>query len=114
MSQVRDRRVLATEMVRSRAWRAGYAACRRGENARFLERGSKALAYEYGRLTAAWLIGEGRGLPWISERRPLPERLVHDMAAALLDCAAAAARDARPRASPRAAGDTAGIGRGGT
>jgi len=89
MSQTQDRWVQARAMVRSRAWRAGYASARRGEDAQFMDRGTKALAYEYGRLTAAWLRGEGQLLPWVSERRPLPDYLVRYMAEALMDCATA-------------------------
>jgi len=74
-------------MVRSRAWREGYASYRRGDPAEFVERGTKALSYEYGRLTAAYLHGKGRVMPWISDRRPLPERLVPYMAHALIECA---------------------------
>src|SRR6056297_151550 len=91
MSQTQDRWVQARAMVRSRAWRAGYASARRGEDAQFMERGTKALAYEYGRLTAAWLRGEGQLLPWVSERRPLPDYLVRYMAEALMDCVTASA-----------------------
>src|SRR6056297_1166842 len=90
MSQTQDRWVQARAMVRSRAWRAGYASARRGEDAQFMDRGTKALAYEYGRLTAAWLRGEGQLLPLISERRPLPDYLVRYMAEALMACVAAA------------------------
>ena len=87
MSQVKDRLVTAEAMVRSRAWREGYASCCRGEGAEFMERGTKALSYEYGRLTAAYLKGEGQPVPWVSERRPLPDRLTPYFARALMECA---------------------------
>lgn len=86
MVQVPSRKVEAEAMVRSRAWREGYAGFRRGDNARFIERGTKALAYEYGRLTAAYLKGENAPLPWVSETRPLPDRYVGFFAEALLHC----------------------------
>jgi hypothetical protein len=87
MSQVKDRLVTAETMVRSRAWREGYASCRRGDDADFMHRGTKALSYEYGRLTAAYLKGEGQPVPWGSERRPLPDRLAPYFARALIECA---------------------------
>ena len=86
MVQIPSHLVDAEAMVRSRAWREGYASVRRGENARFIDRGTKALAYEYGRLTAAHLKGRGAPLPWIAERRPLPDRHLDYLAGALLRC----------------------------
>jgi len=48
-----------------------------------IERETKALAYEYGRLTAAYLKGKGRPVPWISDHRPLPDYHVPYLASAL-------------------------------
>ncbi len=58
-------------MVRSRAWRQGYESYRKGEAPDFAGRGRRALAYEYGRLTAALLSSEGQSLHRVSAARPV-------------------------------------------
>lgn len=71
MSQIRDRMVMAEAMVRSRAWREGFESFRLGDQPEYLDRGRQSLAYEYGRLTAAYLAGRGERLPRIpTGRRP--------------------------------------------
>jgi len=87
MTQVKHKLIEAEAMVRSYAWREGYASARRGDPPDFVHRGRRTLSYEYGRLTAAYLRGQGREVPWIMSHRPLPERLVPYFAEALLECA---------------------------
>lgn len=84
MAQLRDNWISAQDMVRSRAWREGYEAFRRGEPLDFAGPKSKTLAYEYGRFTAAYLKAEGERLPLITSRRPINEAHVDRMAAAML------------------------------
>lgn len=83
MSQLTNRWVRAEDMVRSRAWREGFESLRLGQVPEFMGRGSRALAYEYGRQTAAMLLGEGARLPLVSARRPVVEAHVPRLAAAL-------------------------------
>lgn len=86
MTQVRDHWVTAEDMVRSRAWRQGYESFRLGDAPEFDGRGRKSLAYEYGRLTAAYLQGRGQHLRRVSPARPLNEHYVPDLAVALTRC----------------------------
>ena len=86
MPQLKDNRVTAEAMVRSRAWRLGYESYRLGQDPEFITRGDKTLAYEYGRLTAAFLKGRGTSLPRIPPARPTREDLVPAMANALWAC----------------------------
>lgn len=78
MVQLRNHWVTARDMVRSRAWREGYESFRRGAPPDYGARGPKALAYEYGRLTAASMQGEGQRLRLVSARRPVN---AHDLPA---------------------------------
>ena len=75
-------------MVRSRAWRQGYESFRLGQPPEFIGRGTKSLAYEYGRLTAAFLSGQGQRLRRVSTTRPINEHYVPQFADALMQCAA--------------------------
>ena len=96
MMQARDHFVTAKDMVRSHAWRAGYESFRRGEPPEYQGRGSKSLAYEYGRLTAAYLQGQGQQLIRVSTTRPIIEHYVPEFADALLRCV-----DLEANASPK-------------
>ena len=87
MTQLRDNWIGAQDMVRSRAWREGYESYRRGEPPGFSGRRSQVLAYEYGRLTAAFLKGEGEQLLRVSPYRPVNRHYVPYLAAALTRCA---------------------------
>ncbi len=105
MTQLSDHWVTAEAMVRSGAWRQGFEDFRMGRPPRFEGRGAKALAYEYGRLTAAHLCGQGRPLPRIAATRAVPAHHLPDLVRALMDCAAmgdgpTGAAPARPRAGP--------------
>lgn len=84
MAQLRDNWITAQDMVRSRAWRQGYEAFRRGEALDYVGPRSKTLAYEYGRQTAAYLKGQGTVLPRVTARRPVNEHYVPALAEALL------------------------------
>lgn len=86
MTQLRETPVTAEAMVRSRAWREGYESFRLGETPRFVGRGDKTLAYEYGRLTAAYLRGQGVFLVRLPVARPLGDLHVPRLAAALMAC----------------------------
>ena len=86
MSQLRNRWITAEDMVRSRAWRRGYHDFRRGEPPDFDARGSQALAYEYGRQTAAYLTGQGCDLPRVTPHWPINDRHAEMLACALLRC----------------------------
>ena len=83
MAQFRDNWIEAQDMVRSRAWRQGFEAFRRGEPLDYAGPRAKSLAYEYGRLTAAWLTGQGLPLRWVSSTRPINEHYVPELAEAL-------------------------------
>ena len=87
MSQHRNNWITARDMVRSRAWRHGYEAFRLGKPLDYDGHRSKALAYEYGRLTAAFLKSQGRQLIRISTTRPICEAHVPALAEALILCA---------------------------
>lgn len=87
MPQVNDTRIPPEAMVRSRAWRMGYESCRLGQPPEFIPRGDKTLAYEYGRLTAAFLKGEEAPLPRVPVARPTREDLVPRLARALMSVA---------------------------
>ena len=87
MTQLRETTVTPEAMVRSRAWRLGYESYRLKEEPSFVGRGDKTLAYEYGRLTAAYLQGKGEFLNRLPVARPLPEHLVPRYADALRACA---------------------------
>ncbi|MEM7073513.1 MAG: hypothetical protein AAGA28_18340 [Pseudomonadota bacterium] len=76
-------------MVRSRAWRRGYESFRLGEPPSFDGHRSKCLCYEYGRLTAALMRGEGQQLLLISARRPMFDGYVPSLVDALLRVASA-------------------------
>lgn len=84
MAQLVNNWVTARDMVRSRAWRTGYESFRLGRAPEFTGRRSKVLAYEYGRLTAAYLKGQGAQLRRMSPDRPVNEHYVPAMAQALL------------------------------
>ncbi|MEO3413278.1 hypothetical protein AAFO92_01340 [Roseovarius sp. CAU 1744] len=86
MPQHRSNWITAQDMVRSRAWRYGYEDFRLGAPLHFAGHRNKALAYEYGRLTAAFLKSQGRQLTRISTTRPLNEAYVPDLTHALMDC----------------------------
>ncbi len=86
MSQVRNNWITAQDMVRSRAWRYGYEDFRLGAPLDYSGHRSKALAYEYGRLTAAYLKSRGQQLFRISTTRPISEVFVPDLARALVRC----------------------------
>ena len=86
MTQLKDHWVKAEDMVRSRAWRQGYESFRLGEPPDFAGHRSKSLAYEYGRLCAAYLQGEGEQLLRVSTTRPINEHYVPQLAEALLRC----------------------------
>ncbi len=102
MSQLHSRWVTAEDMIRSRAWRAGFESYRLGEPPRFTGQGAKSLAYEYGRQTAAYLRGQGDALPRITAARPVPDHHLPRLATALLACARAG--DIPPRAPTRSRG----------
>lgn len=86
MAQFRNNWITAQDMVRSRAWRYGYEDFRLGARLDFEGHRTKALAYEYGRLTAAFLKSQGRQLIRISTTRPISEVYVPDLTHALIDC----------------------------
>lgn len=86
MAQFRNNWITAQDMVRSRAWRYGYEDFRLGAPLDFTGHRSKALAYEYGRLTAASLKSQGQQLLRISTTRPISEVYVPDLTHALIDC----------------------------
>lgn len=86
MPQLRDHLVTAEAMVRSRAWRQGYESFRLNQPPEFIGRGTKSLAYEYGRLTAAFLLGEGERLRRVSTTRPINDHYVPHFADALMQC----------------------------
>lgn len=86
MPQLRDHWVTAEDMVRSRAWRAGYESYRLGQPPEFTGRRSQSLAYEYGRLAAAYLQAEGQQLLRVSTTRPINEHYVPQLAEALVRC----------------------------
>ena len=88
MSQHRDNWITARDMVRSRAWRHGYEDFRRGAALDYAGHRSKTLAYEYGRLTAAYLQSEGHRLVRVSPTRPINEAYVRALTSALLGCLA--------------------------
>ena len=73
-------------MVRSRAWREGYESFRRGKDPAFIGPRSKSLAYEYGRLTAAYLAGRGQRLDRVPTTRPLYNAYLPQLTDALLRC----------------------------
>ena len=83
MAQLRNHWIEAQDMVRSRAWRQGFEAFRRGEPLDYAGPRTKSLAYEYRRLTAAYLTGQGRQLRWVTSTRPVNEHYVPELAAAL-------------------------------
>ena len=93
MPQFHNNWVSARDMVRSRAWRHGYEDFRLGAPLVFSGHRSKALAYEYGRLTAAYLQSCGQQLIRISTTRPISEVYVPDLAKALEQCARIGAAD---------------------
>jgi hypothetical protein len=70
-------------MVRSRAWRLGYESFRLGHEPDYLGPRAKALAYEYGRLTAAYMQGQGVHLKRVTPTRPVNDAYVPDLARAL-------------------------------
>lgn len=70
-------------MIRSRAWRQGYESFRLGKEPEYLGPRAKALAYEYGRLTAAYLQGQGIQLKRVTPTRPVNDAYVPHLAAAL-------------------------------
>ncbi len=86
MSQLVDHRVSLRDMVRSRAWRMGYESVRLNKPPEFDGRGRAALSYEYGRLTAAYLKGQGQQLLRVSPVRPVNEGYVPKLAEALRRC----------------------------
>lgn len=86
MTQTQDNWVTAQNMVRSRAWRYGYEDFRLGAPFAFSGHRSKALAYEYGRLTAAFLRSRGERLMRLSTKRPLATIYVPQLAKALMEC----------------------------
>jgi len=88
MPQLQDHWVTEKAMVRSRAWRMGYESFRLGQPPDYSGPGSGALAYEYGRLTAAYLSGQGLRLRRLSVARPVNEHYVPQLADALKRCAA--------------------------
>jgi len=109
MPQVHNNWITAQDMVRSRAWRYGYEDFRLGAPLDFAGHRSKALAYEYGRLTAAYLKSRGKQLIRISTTRPISETYVPGLAEALVQCSKLNAADwvvlgprggAAPNASP--------------
>ncbi|MEL7252561.1 MAG: hypothetical protein AAGL23_00195 [Pseudomonadota bacterium] len=83
MAQLYSYWVRPEDMIRSRAWRMGYESYRLGEAPDYLGPRAKALAYEYGRLTAAYLKGEGVRLKRVTPTRPVNDAYVPDLAAAL-------------------------------
>lgn len=93
MPQVANNWITAQDMVRSRAWRHGYEDFRRGAPLDYSGHRSKALAYEYGRLTAAYLRSRGWQLIRISTTRPISDVYVPDLAAALVECSKLQAAD---------------------
>jgi hypothetical protein len=84
MSQLASHWITAEDMVRSRAWRMGYESARRGLPPDFMCHGRQALAYEYGRLTAAFLLGEGKALPRLPLNRPIDSFRTRPLALALM------------------------------
>ncbi|MEM7732368.1 MAG: hypothetical protein AAF280_06230 [Pseudomonadota bacterium] len=70
-------------MIRSRAWRMGYESFRLGQPPDYLGPRAKSLAYEYGRLTAAYLKGEGVRLKRVTPTRPVNDAYVPGLTAAL-------------------------------
>lgn len=93
MAQLRDHWVDAEHMVRSRAWREGYESYRLGRPHDFSGPKSRALAYEYGRFTAAWLKAKGAHLPRITPMRPMNDAYVRPMARSMLEALEAEPRD---------------------
>lgn len=83
MAQLYSYWVRPEDMVRSRAWRLGYESYRLGAPPDYLGPRAKALAYEYGRLTAAYLEGEGVQLKRVTPTRPVNDAYVPELAAAL-------------------------------
>ena len=84
MAQLRDNWITAQDMVRSRAWREGYESFRLGDPLDYAGPRSKTLAYEYGRLTAAYLQSQGARLRRVPAHRPLNEHYLPELAEALL------------------------------
>lgn len=76
MTQLRNHWVTPEEMVRSRAWREGYESFRLRQAPEFGSHGNKSLAYEYGRLVAAFIRGQGHHLVRVQTQRPMYENLV--------------------------------------
>ena len=87
MTQHRDNWVAARDMVRSRAWREGYESFRRGDDPAFGAHGRRSLAYEYGRLSAAYLRARGAQLPMVSTMRPVNEHYLPQFVDALMHIA---------------------------
>jgi len=83
MTQLLNHWVTAEDMVRSRTWREGYESFRLGQPPVFGTHGSKSLAYEYGRLAAAFLRGQDQHLVRVSTTRPINEHYVRQLADAL-------------------------------
>ncbi len=92
MAQLYSYWVRPEDMVRSKAWRLGYESFRLGKPPDYLGPRAKALAYEYGRLTAAYLQGQGHHLRRVTPTRPVNEAYVLDLAAALENAAFASVR----------------------
>lgn len=88
MPQLQNNWVTEEAMVRSRAWRTGYESFRLGQPPEYAGHGSGALAYEYGRLTAAYLRGQGLQLRRLPTSRPVNDHYVPQLAKALSRCAA--------------------------
>ncbi len=88
MTQRRNNWVSARDMIRSRAWREGYESFRLGKPPEFGAHGRKSLAYEYGRLSAAFIRSKGQQLPRVSATRPLNEHYVPQLVRALSQVAA--------------------------
>ncbi len=63
-------------MVRSRSWREGYESYRLGQTPDYGAYRRQALAYEYGRLVAAFLHGRNGRLVRVQTTRPVNEHYV--------------------------------------
>ncbi len=76
MTQLRNHWITAQDMVRSRSWREGYESYRLGQPPIYGVYRRKALAYEYGRLVAAFLHGRDGRLVRVQTTRPVNEHYI--------------------------------------
>ncbi len=91
MAQLYSYWIRPEDMVRSRAWRMGYESFRLGKEPDYLGPRAKALAYEYGRLTAAYLQGQGVQLKRVTPTRPVNDAYIPHLSDALEQAVVASA-----------------------